>query len=133
MSRHDKVQFKLFYTSDPAYGFIYYAITLSLLCLSIIISCELTKVSIISIILGIIFLGLIYLPFKNYIYLREDSLYINSIWKRKRINIFYDDINSFEVKGYKFILKSNNKNFSGYFLKKDLQILKYQLKKDNDE
>ena len=123
MRKTEKIKYKFFYLFEPAYSIIYYSFVLTILCISIIISLEQTKVVMLSVILGVIFCIFLCLPMLNRIYVQDVGLWVHS-WLRKDFGIYYHEIDNYRVEGHKiYIYYQKNKEFIAYMKADELQKL----------
>lgn len=129
MRKTDKVQAKFSYLFEPAYSIIYYSFTFLILCVAIIISCEITAVAKSSIILGVIFILLFLLPLTNKIYIQEKGLWIHSLFF-KDYGIYFTQIKNYQITKHKVIINSSERNFIGYLSKRKAEELQAILDKE---
>lgn len=121
--KQEQKDVKLTYFFDPAYLTIYYSFTFLILCLAIIISCEMNKLVMISVILGFIFIIFAFLPLANKVILQNNQLKFHMIFK-KDYSILYSDIKCLDIIKHRVVVTTTDKKYVFYLRNNDIIILR---------
>lgn len=123
MKVKDKIQLKIHFIPELATSIIYISITLLMLCLCIIISCEVQKVTLSAIICGLLFVILASLMIRNQLYVKDNGIWCRCLLKRS-YGFYFKDIDDIFITNRKLVIEATHRQFVGYISKKHAEVLR---------
>lgn len=117
-------QTRIHYILERPYMVTFWSITLFLICLVVIISLEVGRPTILSVLFGIIAFCLVMIAFYRQLRVNTNTIEVYHLFKKRRLIFNMDTTLSITLMSHAIILKNNNQVKKIYLTKKEMEAFK---------